>query len=65
MITREKSGSFRALRERDLSLFNEALRRHDRGWPHPAKENPKATPARRPWTTVGIFHFRHDEERDS
>lgn len=30
----EEGGSFRDLRELHLTLFDESLHRHDRGWPH-------------------------------
>ena len=61
----ERGGSFRALRDHHLPMFDEKLHRHDRGWPHPPPdcevEQSDKVP-KRVWKTVGIFHFRHDEE---
>ena len=60
--SKEKGGSFKGMRTRDLRLFDPALRRHDRGWPHALPEPGKEQSPKRPWKTVGIFHFRHDED---
>ena len=60
MIAKEKGGSFRALREHHLPLFDKKVHRHDRGWPHSPAEKCDAPPAKPRWKTVGIFHFRHD-----
>ena len=59
---KERGGSFRDLRERHLPLFDDSVRRHDRGWPH--EEVGKAEPqeSTKNWRTAGIFHFRHGEE---
>ena len=52
-------GSFRGLSS-ELAMFDRKTHRHDRGWPHPqAKADDSSAP--RHWTTVGIVHFRHDE----
>ena len=58
---KERRGSFKDLRASDLLLFDPALHRHDRGWPHPPPA-PSRGRSRRQWNTVGIFHFRHDDE---
>ena len=59
----EKLGSFRALRDRHLPLFEHKAHRHDRGWPHPPPGEGQHEPMpRQRWRTIGIFHFRHGEE---
>ena len=62
--TREGGGSFGDLRRRHLPLFDESVRRHDRGWPHgeSGKAAPEDPAPRRTWETRGIFHFRDREE---
>ena len=57
-------GSFGELRARHLPLFGKAVHRHDRGWPHEAAEEAATKRRAKNWKTVGIFHFRHDEEED-
>ena len=64
-MSNQESGSFRALRNRHLPLFDAKLRRHDRGWPHSRPDIDDDEPPRPHWKTVGIFHFRHVEEADS
>jgi hypothetical protein len=64
-LREDRGGSFRALRDCHLPMFDSKLHRHDRGWPHPppkseAEQSDKV--AKQVWKTVGIFHFRHDEE---
>jgi hypothetical protein len=59
--TNKRAGNFRELKAH-LPLFDEALHRHDRGWPHSPPEPGAQDVRRRPWKTVGIFHFRHEEE---
>ena len=61
-MTKVSRGSFRALRDHHLPLFDEALRRHDRGWPHPPAETPEAKNRKWPWKTFGIVHYRPDED---
>ncbi len=56
-------GSFKELRKKHLPLFDKAVHRHDRGWPHPSPERPKPEP-KGGWKTVGIFHFRHEEDEE-
>ena len=58
--SKERGGSFRELKSH-LPLFDNSLHRHDRGWPHPPPQPNERAPKRR-WKTIGIFHFRHDEE---
>jgi hypothetical protein len=56
-----KCGSFRALREKHLSMFEEKLHRHDRGWPHPLRLAEEGDSTARPaWRIHGILHFRDD-----
>ena len=59
-----EGGSFEELRDKHLPLFDQAVHRHDRGWAHePPRDSRKGNgSARRRWKTVGIFHFRHDQE---
>ena len=54
-------GSFKELRSKHLPLFDEAVHRHDRGWPHPAREQ-SGSESKARWKTIGIFHFRHEED---
>jgi hypothetical protein len=61
---KERGGSFRELRNRHLPLFDDTLHRHDRGWPHPKPDGKAEKATKRPWKTIGIFHFRHDEEEE-
>jgi hypothetical protein len=63
MATSQGGGNFRDLKTR-LPLFDEAVHRHDRGWPHPPPEESEDRPKRR-WKRVGIFHFPHHEEDDA
>ena len=56
----ETEGSFKNLRKHGLLMFDEKLRRHDRGWPHAPAEAPVRT-RKGGWRTVGIFHFRDDD----
>ena len=58
-------GSFKGLRARELLLFDPALHRHDRGWPHPPPKQPAETQPRNRWKTVGIFHFPQHDEHDN
>lgn len=69
LTTNDGGGSFRELRQRHLRLFDEAVHRHDRGWPHaPARpqadrfESKRRQPPKR-WKISGILHFpaHHDE----
>ena len=62
--TKERGGSFRELRDRHLPLFDHAVHRHDRGWPHPTPAPSRKGAPKRRWKTVGIFHFRHDEDEE-
>ena len=59
---KDGGGSFRDLRVRHLRLFDKSVHRHDRGWPHPEPKPRPADSTKVGWKTVGIFHFRHDEE---
>ncbi len=60
---KEGGGSFRDLRDRHLRLFDETVHRHDRGWPHPEPEaGPAADRTKAFWKTVGIFHFRDEDD---
>ena len=60
---KDGGGSFGDLRKRHLPLFDESVHRHDRGWPHDEPERTgEAGTARKHWKTIGIFHFRHDEQ---
>ena len=61
--TKEKGGSFRELKAH-LPLFDAAEHRHDRGWPHAPRHEREKTDRKPKWKTVGIFHFRHNEEED-
>jgi len=63
MATSQGGGNFRDLKTR-LPLFDEAVHRHDRGWPHPPPEESEDRPKRR-WKRVGIFHFPHHEEDEA
>jgi len=63
MATSQGGGNFRDLKTR-LPLFDEAVHRHDRGWPHLPPEESEDRPKRR-WKRVGIFHFPHHEEDDA
>ena len=66
-----RGGSFRELRSRHLPLFDPAVHRHDRGWPHPpprrAEHAPQGAdkPRRRAWKTVGIVHFPHSDAEEA
>jgi hypothetical protein len=70
LTTDDEGGSFRELRERHLRLFDEAVHRHDRGWPHAPShaqaDRRKAKPRQQPkrWKISGILHFpaHHDED---
>jgi len=61
MATRREAGNFRDLKTR-LLLFDEAVHRHDRGWPHGPQEGESENPPKRRWKRVGILHFRHHDE---
>jgi hypothetical protein len=63
-MIKKKGGSFRALRDQHLPMFDKSVHRHDRGWPHPRTEPCREKEPKRLWRTVGIFHFRHDEVDD-
>jgi hypothetical protein len=60
MATSQGGGNFRDLKAH-LPLFDEAVHRHDRGWPHPPPGESDDNPKRR-WKRVGIFHFPHHDE---
>jgi hypothetical protein len=55
----KKGGSFIALRDQHLPLFEEKLHRHDRGWPHAPPDVTGAKSQKRRWKTIGIYHFPH------
>ncbi len=58
---KERDGSFKGKGARDPLLFDPALQRHDRGWPHQPPEPVILETSGRRWRTVGIVHFRDDE----
>ena len=59
---KDGGGSFGELRARHLPLFDQAVHRHDRGWPHDEAAGRAAERRAKNWKIVGIFHFRDDEE---
>ena len=59
--TKERGGSFRELKDH-LPLFDKAVHRHDRGWPHSTPEPGTDRVPKRRWRRVGIFHFPDEVE---
>lgn len=64
MATSQGGGNFRDLKTH-LPLFDEAVHRHDRGWPHPPPGDSNENPSRRRWERVGILHFLHHDEDEA
>ncbi len=64
MATSKRGGNFRDLKTH-LPLFDEAVHRHDRGWPHSPSDEAVETPSKRRWKRVGIFHFPHNDEDEA
>ena len=60
--TKQRGGSFRELRNRHLPMFDDRVHRHDRGWPHPPPETAEPRAPKHRWRTVGIVHFRDEED---
>ena len=67
----DRGGSFKALRDLHLPMFDETLHRHERGWPHPPPVKGEAQSCRSPdqvkrvWKTKGIFHFTCRDQEDA
>ncbi len=55
-------GSFRELRNCHLPMFDDREHRHDRGWPHAAPRPVEKNAPKHRWLTVGIVHYRQEEE---
>ena len=60
----DRCGSFRAVRNFHLPMFDERLHRHDRGWPHGPEPGDGGKSRKAKWKTIGILHFRHEENED-
>ena len=59
--TKEGGGNFGDVRR----IFQDLAHRHDRGWSHPESDRESVeAPDKKNRKTVGIFHFRHDEDED-
>ena len=59
---KQRGGSFRELRNRDLPMFDARVHRHDRGWPHPPPDARDQDAPKHRWRRVGILHFRQEED---
>jgi hypothetical protein len=60
----DKGGSFRAVRDHHLPMFDRRHHRHERGCPHAPQPAAEDVTEKTRWKTIGIFHFRPDDDAD-